>query len=307
VSGAGPGRSRPAATIDPAAAPAAVVALLERSARAVDVDIERRLPLPVGAAPGDPERRLLEAMRYAVLGPGKRLRPALAVAACEAVGGELDRALPVAAAVELLHSYTLVHDDLPAMDDDDERRGRPTVHRAFGEATAILAGDGLLTAAFAALADLGPRAADAVAVLARRTGAAELLAGQALDLAAAAADAAPGRLALDDGLDLPALERIHARKTGALFAAACELGAIAGDADPAERRALADYGLALGIAFQHADDLDDDDFARHRDAAHQRRVELAEQAVRIVARFEERGSVLGDLARWVGGIPNNPR
>jgi geranylgeranyl pyrophosphate synthase len=299
--------------IDPAVAPASVMRLLERTARAVERDMERRLPLPEGALPGDPERVLVEAMRYAALGPGKRLRPALVLAACEAVGAPAERGLPAASAVELLHSYTLVHDDLPAMDDDDERRGRPTVHRAFGEATAILVGDGLLTAAFAALVDLGRRAGDAVAVLARRAGAAELLAGQALDLAAAAAAEAdvaeaeaagpPGQAHRKGGaIDLPALERIHARKTGALFAAACELGAIAGDAGAPERRALADYGMALGIAFQHADDVDDAEFVDHRAAAAERRVELARQAIGRLGWLGPRAALLADLASWVGGL-----
>jgi len=303
---AAPVAAAPAASvaIDPAAAPPAVARLLEETARAIDRDIDRRLPLPDGAAPGDPERLLVEAMRYAALGPGKRLRPALVRAACEAVGAPADAALPAASAVELLHSYTLVHDDLPAMDDDDERRGRPTVHRAFGEATAILAGDGLLTAAFAALADLGPRAGDAVAVLARRSGAAELLAGQALDLAAAAAAAADALppAATPGAIGLVALERIHAHKTGALFAAACELGAIAGGAGERQRGALADYGMEIGIAFQHADDLDDADFAEHRDAAAARRCELARQAIDRLRPFGAPGGLLADVARWIGGL-----
>ncbi len=307
MSGAGPGEGRAAAraAIDAAAAPAAIARLLQQTVAAVDADIDRRLALPAGA-PGDPERLLVEAMRYAALGPGKRLRPALAVAACEVVGAPAERALPAATAIELLHTYTLVHDDLPAMDDDDERRGRPTVHRAYGEATAILAGDGLLTAAFGALADLGAAAGDAVAVLARRSGAAELLAGQALDLAAV--DAAQARLTPSDRaptggvIGLAALERIHARKTGALFAAACELGAIAGGGGVAERQALAEYGMAIGIAFQHADDLDDGDFARHREQAEARRAELAGQAIALLSSFGPRGDLLADVARWVGGI-----
>ncbi|MCA9676686.1 MAG: polyprenyl synthetase family protein, partial [Myxococcales bacterium] len=173
-----PAPPSPTVTLDPAAAPRAVQAWLDRVRPRIDAELDRRL-----AVDADDPGRLVEAMRYAVLGPGKRLRPALAIAACEAVGGTLDDALPVAAALELLHAYTLVHDDLPAMDDDDERRGRPTVHVAFGEAIAILAGDGLLTLAFGALADLGPRCAAAVEVLARRAGARWLLRGQAIDLA----------------------------------------------------------------------------------------------------------------------------
>ncbi len=276
--------------IDPKGAPPSVASWLTDARRAVDREMDWRLAVPPELGPDDPERRLMEAMRYAALGEGKRLRPALALAACEAVGGAAADGLAAAAAVEMLHTYTLVHDDLPAMDDDDERRGRPTVHRAYDEATAILAGDGLLTAAFAALADLGPRAADAVAVLARRTGAAELLAGQALDLAAAGRE-----------IELGALERVHAGKTGALFAAACELGAIAGGAGAAERRAMADYGMALGIAFQHADDLDDGDFAQHRDAQVARRGELGRQAAALADGLGPRGGLLAQVARWVGG------
>src|SRR6202007_1640559 len=130
----------------------------------------------------DDPGRLCEAMHYAATGPGKRLRPAIVIAAAEACGGTREQAMPAACAIEMLHAYTLVHDDLPAMDDDDERRGRPTVHIAFGEAIAILAGDGLLTHAFGTLAEIGPGAAAAVSLLARRAGARELLAGQAIDL-----------------------------------------------------------------------------------------------------------------------------
>jgi geranylgeranyl pyrophosphate synthase len=275
--------------VDPSAAPPAVARWLEESRGAVDAELDRRLALP-DRPTGDPERRLVEAMRYATLGPGKRLRAALAMAACDAVGGAPAPGLAAAASVELLHTYTLVHDDLPAMDDDDERRGRPTVHRAFDEATAILAGDGLLTAAFAALVDLGASAGDAVAVLARRSGAAELLAGQALDLAASAA------------IELTALERIHTGKTGALFAAACEIGAIAGGAPASLRRLLADYGMALGVAFQHADDLDDGDFAQHRPAQATRRAELGRRAADLARGLGDRGALLADVARWVGGV-----
>src|SRR5262245_47807850 len=126
--------------------------------------IQREVPAELGrrlAPPAIDPGRLVEAMSYAATGPGKRLRPAMLIAAAEGCGATREAAMPAAAAIEMLHAYTLVHDDLPAMDDDDERRGRPTVHVAFGEAIAILAGDGLLTAAFGALAELGPRAADA--------------------------------------------------------------------------------------------------------------------------------------------------
>jgi geranylgeranyl diphosphate synthase, type II len=229
----------------------------------------------------------MEAMRYAALAPGKRIRPALVVAACEAAGGARAAALPAAAAVEMLHAYTLVHDDLPAMDDDDERRGRPTVHRAFDEATAILAGDGLLTAAFAAAAEVGGAA---VAVLAARS--TEVLAGQALDLAAADG-ATPATLA--------ELERIHRAKTGALFAASAELGAISAGASDEARSALAGYGMAIGTAFQYADDVDDGDFPEWRDAAAERRVELGREAIERAHRLPS-PDVLIELARWVSGL-----
>jgi geranylgeranyl pyrophosphate synthase len=197
--------------------------------------------------------------------------------------------LPAASAVEMLHAYTLVHDDLPAMDDDDERRGRPTVHVAFDEATAILAGDGLCTAAFAALADLGARAADAVRVLADRTGAAALLAGQARDLAGLADPAS---------VDFATLERIHRGKTGALFAASCELGAIAAGADADDRARLARYGMTLGLAFQHADDLDDGEYPAHAERSRARWTELCDQAIAEATAL--RDARLADLARWVG-------
>lgn len=243
--------------------------------------------------------RLGEAMRYAVLGPGKRLRPALAVASCAAVGGALAAALPVAAALEMLHAYTLVHDDLPAMDDDDTRRGQPSVHVAFDEATAILVGDALLTAAFGALATLGARAGDAVAVLARRTGAVELLGGQAMDLSFAQRAREVQR---QDEIGFDELEQMHWRKTGSLFSAAAELGGIAGSASRSQQRALARYGMNIGIAFQYADDRDDGEHTRHASRARQRMRELADDAARIAREFGERGQILGAWAAWMGGV-----
>jgi geranylgeranyl pyrophosphate synthase len=260
--------------------------MLERflaSTRAVvDAELERRLRVD-----GDDPGRLREAMHYAATGPGKRLRPAMTIAA--AIACDTDRgALPAAIAVELLHAYTLVHDDLPAMDDDDVRRGRPTVHVAFGEDIAILAGDGLLTLAFETLAELGTRAPDAIAVLARRAGAHELLRGQAIDLTSVGFE------------DLAALEQLHAAKTGALFAAAAELGAIAVGA-PAERRAqLARYGLAYGIAFQHVDDRDDLEHAAHAEIAARRIRELTGDARAIAAELPH-GELLDALAATLAG------
>jgi geranylgeranyl pyrophosphate synthase len=275
-----------AVTIDPGAAPANVQRFLARVVPAIEAELSVRLD-----AGGDDPGRLREAMRYGALGPGKRLRPALVVAACEACGGELASALPAAAAIEMLHAYTLVHDDLPAMDDDDERRGRPTAHIAFGEAIAILAGDGLLTAAFGALADLGAGCAAAVSVLAARAGGRELLAGQAIDLAMSAAGAAPGSFA--------AIEDLHAKKTGALFAAACELGAVAAGASPAVRARLGRYGMAFGIAFQHADDRDDGDMAEHAATAAARIKELGAEAATIARELGPAAQPLVELAAWV--------
>jgi geranylgeranyl pyrophosphate synthase len=273
------------ATLAAASAPPEIRAWLARFVPVINAAIDARLPHPA-----DDPGRLCAAMRYAALGPGKRLRPALVLAACEALGGSADTAIPAAVAIELLHAYTLVHDDLPAMDDDDERRGRPTVHVEFGEAIAILAGDALLTLAFGTLAELGPRAAEAVAVLARRAGHGELLAGQARDLALDTAGT-PG---------LAEIEVLHAGKTGALFAAACELGAIAAGADAATRTALARYGLAIGIAFQHADDRDDHELEHLAPAATGRMLALCTEALAIVTPLGPRAATLAEVATWIG-------
>jgi geranylgeranyl pyrophosphate synthase len=274
----------PTVTLDPRAAPERLREFLDAARARVDTELEHRLAIP-GVDPG----RLRAAMHYAATGPGKRLRPALVLAAAAACGDDA-QAMPAAIAIELLHAYTLVHDDLPAMDDDDERRGRPTVHIAFGEAIAILAGDGLLTLAFGCLAELGPRAGAAVAVLAARAGAGELLAGQAIDLSLGGA--AP---------DLATVEDLHAKKTGALFAAAAELGAIAAGADDATRAALARYGMAIGIAFQHADDRDDGELAEHAPAAARQARELGAEAARLAAGLGPGAQVLVELATWIGG------
>jgi geranylgeranyl pyrophosphate synthase len=198
-------------------------------------------------------------MRYAALGPGKRLRPALVIGACEACGGRRDRALPAAAAIEMLHAYTLVHDDLPAMDDDALRRGRPTTHVVYGDGLAILAGDALLTDAFGILANSpspasapdDPEAPDgrrlrAIALLATAAGGSGMVGGQAIDLAAV------GR---GTRLDPAALEDMHLRKTGALIRAACTTGAVLAGADAPEVSAVDEYARELGLAFQIVDDV----------------------------------------------------
>jgi geranylgeranyl diphosphate synthase type II len=195
--------------------------------------------------------RLREAMRYSLLAGGKRLRPILVMAAAEACGTKAASVLPTACAFEALHTYSLIHDDLPAMDDDDLRRGRPTLHKAYDEATAILAGDALLTLAFelvahnAAIPSVGAAAAlEASRVLALAGGAQGMVGGQQADL-------------LGEGrkVSLAGLKAIHAGKTGALITAACEAGAVLAKAPAAKRKALRDYGRHIGLAFQVADDI----------------------------------------------------
>ncbi len=190
---------------------------------------------------------LAEAMRYCALGGGKRLRPGLVMMAARAVGGEEDGELVrrAAVAVELVHTYSLVHDDLPAMDDDELRRGRPTAHVKFGEAMGVLVGDALLTRAFGVLCEAGNgRAATLACELARAAGAEGMIAGQVADM---------GLCPLPYGLE--GLEYIHFRKTAALIQASVRMGAICGDASGPALEAVSDYGQSLGLAFQLIDDL----------------------------------------------------
>lgn len=231
---------------------------LAAAARLVEAELEALL----GAAvrPGETARpeRLMAAMRHGVLAGGKRLRPFLVIECAALFGIAAEDAVPAAAALELIHCYSLVHDDLPAMDDDDLRRGRPTVHKAYDDATAILVGDGLQTLAFETMA--GPRAhadpavrAELTVLLARASGLGGMVGGQMLDLTA------EGRFADGSPLDLPEAEirRLQAMKTGALIRFACLAGAVLGKASDAERQALAAYGEIIGLAFQIADDLID--------------------------------------------------
>ena len=201
--------------------------------------------------PGEIARpaRLLEAMRHGVLNGGKRLRPFLVLESAALFGADEQASLRVAAAVECVHCYSLIHDDLPAMDDDDLRRGQPTVHKAFDEATAILAGDSLLTLAFEIIADeatalAADRRAALVLALARAAGIGGMAGGQALDLEA-------GRVRPDE----TGIITLQAMKTGALIRFACEAGAIVAGAPAADRERLAEFGSAIGLAFQLADDL----------------------------------------------------
>ncbi len=212
----------------------------------IDAALDRFLPA-AGTAP----ERLHAAMRYAVLAPGKRIRPVLAYATGEALGADLALLDAPAAAVELIHAYSLIHDDLPAMDDDDLRRGRPTCHREFDEATAILAGDALQALAFGVLLDAStaPLGADTrlemVRTLADASGSAGMAGGQALDLAAVG-----HKLTLDE------LETVHKHKTGALIRASVRLGYLAGGArDDALGERLERYATCIGLAFQVQDDI----------------------------------------------------
>ena len=257
---------------------------------------------------------LFEAMGYALLGGGKRLRPLLALAAAEAVGGRAREALPAALAVEMVHAYSLVHDDLPAMDDDDLRRGRPTCHKVYGEGLAVLAGDALLTLSFEILADRGGRSPEAArrvsraaVQLARSAGAVGMVGGQARDLAFEGRSDISGDMVRD----------MEWRKTGEMITAALCCGAIMGGAGPADLRTLREIGLNIGPAFQIRDDLlnlDGDpavlgkavgsDAERRKasfpavmgvEAARRELDELAEKALTAAASFKLRGRHLAGL------------
>jgi geranylgeranyl diphosphate synthase type II len=252
----------------------------EQFAHQVRPQIEDALARYCDFGVGCPER-LEEAIRYSLLAPGKRLRPLMVLMSAEACGGDLEGAMPAACAVEMIHAYSLIHDDLPAMDDDDVRRGRPTNHKVFGEGLAILAGDALLTRAFEIVArDVRPAdvAAACCAALGEAAGAAALVGGQADDLAAEKGAAEKGaaeettaerqcagkqceetngngETGTDPEQALELLESIHRRKTGAMFLVALRLGALTAMAADQQWSCLEEYGWRLGLAFQIADDL----------------------------------------------------
>jgi farnesyl diphosphate synthase len=285
-------------------------AAMAETAREVEDAIGRLLAPAAGR-----EARLFEAMRHAALGGGKRLRPFLVMRSSELFGVHPDCAIRAAAAVELVHCYSLVHDDLPCMDDADTRRGRPSVHRAFDEATAVLAGDALLTLAFEVLAspetheDARVRCA-LVSDLAKAAGGHGMVGGQMLDL-----------IAEDESFDLGEITRLQRLKTGAMIAFACEAGAVLGRADQPHRHALHAYAHDLGLAFQIADDLLDAesteaeagkpvgrDGARGKatfvsllgiDRARDQARMLADQASRHLDIFEDRADLLREVARFV--------
>jgi len=272
---------------------------------------------PLFVAPSKELERLYAAMRYSVMNGGKRVRPLLAYAACEALGAPAEQANGAACAVELIHAYSLVHDDLPAMDDDDLRRGQPTTHKAFDEACAILAGDGLQSLAFSALLDSGlsPQADGIrlamVQALAKAAGPAGMVGGQAIDL---------GSVGLK--LDQQALEFMHRHKTGALIEASVRLGALASArAEQAQLDALQVYAQAIGLAFQVQDDILDvesdtatlgkrqgADIARDKptypallglEAAKAYAIELRDQALIALQGFGETAEPLRALARYI--------
>ncbi|MFN8721158.1 MAG: polyprenyl synthetase family protein [Rhodospirillales bacterium] len=285
-------------------------AAMAEAAREVEAAIDRLIP-----EVRLPEARLADAMRHGTLNGGKRLRPFLVLRSADLFGVHPDCALHVAVATELVHCYSLVHDDLPAMDDADTRRGRPSVHKAFDEAAAILAGDALLTLAFEVLA--GPQTHEAphvrcrlVADLARAAGPHGMVGGQMLDL-----------IAETTTLDLGEITRLQRLKTGAMIAFACEAGATLGKADQPHRHALAAYAHDLGLAFQIVDDLLDAEgeagvagkpvgrdaergkatfvsllgIERARDQARM----LADQAARHLDIFGPRAELLRAVARFV--------
>ncbi len=300
-------------------------AWLEHRRELVEDALDRYLPAPPAVPPV-----LSAAMRYSLLAGGKRFRPALTLAAAEAVAAtpsDIEFALPAACALEWIHTYSLVHDDLPAMDDDSLRRGRPTAHVVYGDGLAILAGDGLLTEAFGLLArepassDPGmiARKLRTLAVIAEAAGAAGMVGGQAVDLAAAG-QVRPTHGESHAPLDAAGLQAMHARKTGALIRAAAVAGAVMAGATEARIAAIARYAEDLGLAFQIVDDILDveatsDELGKTagKDAAAQKPTypalfglagarRLADAALaRALAALEGAGlsGYLPDIARWV--------
>lgn len=265
---------------------------MEQAAEALEPHLVEVLDRQGGAP-----KVLREAMRHALLGGGKRLRPALVLACCRWVGGREEDALPGALAVELVHGYSLVHDDLPCMDDDDLRRGRPTVHKAFGEGLAVLAGDALLTLAFEVLAR-GPAPAErkvaAAAELARAAGAEGMVGGQVMDLEAEGKDCG-----------IEEVEAIHRGKTAALLAASCRIGGLLGGGARERVEVLGRYGEALGLAFQIVDDCLDETSdprtlgkAAGKDRDHGKATWPG--AVGLEAARERAGSLAREAARWIG-------
>jgi geranylgeranyl diphosphate synthase type II len=280
--------------------------------REVDTALEKIFPSPAGL-----ERRVIEAARYSLFAGGKRLRPILCLAAAEVVGGSCRHIMPVACALEMVHTYSLIHDDLPAMDNDDYRRGRLTNHKVFGEAVAILAGDALLTEAFAYVARLQDdpgqspeRILQAIRILVKASGYRGMIGGQVIDLECESIDT-----------DIATVEYMHIHKTGALLAASLEIGALLGGGSPEQIGCLKRYGLHFGLAFQITDDLLDiegdaaemgkqpgSDIARNKKTypallglarSKESAREHVEQALQELEAFEELAEPLRALARYL--------
>ena len=285
---------------------------LREAAATVIGALSRYLPAPEGA-----QKRLFEAMRYSTFAGGKRLRPFLVLAGADLFGVPRGYALPTAAAIEMVHTYSLVHDDLPAMDDDDLRRGQPTCHKKFDEATAILTGDSLLTLAFEAVAassghpDPAVRA-DLVHALAIAAGAEGMAGGQMIDLEAEKKNGA---------LDIDAIIHLQRLKTGALIRFSCEAGAIMARASDEQRRGLRVYASCIGLAFQITDDLLDHESTAEQlgkavgkdakagkatfvqllgaDEARRRAHEIVDEAEAVLAPFGAKAALLRQVARYI--------
>ncbi|MBO7333147.1 MAG: polyprenyl synthetase family protein [Alphaproteobacteria bacterium] len=277
----------------------------------VDIELDKLLPLPTV-----PEKRVVEAMRYASIGGGKALRPLLLISTAEMFGVSPEKSIRVATALEMIHSYSLIHDDLPAMDDDDLRRGKPSCHKAFDEATAILAGDGLLTRAFEILAaeqtPLDPAVrCELITALGAAAGARGMVGGQMLDLMAET----------DLEMTMTDVIRLQSQKTGRLLGFACEAGAILGKATFEERQALKNYASDIGLTFQITDDILDIEGAVEKvgkslrrdidcnkvtfvslvgvDKAKEKARELTDHAVAELEIFGERAEILHELAEFI--------
>ena len=235
-----------------------------------------------------------QAMRYSVLGQGKRIRPILTLAACEAVGGKVKTALPAACALELIHAYSLIHDDLPAMDDDDLRRGKPSCHKRFGEAVAVLSGDALLTFSFELLSKANHDPSIHLKVIQEVTkaiGTQGMIGGQVVDIRLNNASLTP-----------KALEYINTRKTGALIAASIRVGGLLGGVDSEQYRALSLYGERIGLVFQLVDDLLDKDGAVRlygEEVVRQKARRLTRSAIATLSPLGKRGQRLKELALFI--------
>jgi farnesyl diphosphate synthase len=283
---------------------------LKAAAQETDTALDRLIPKGEG-----PEARVFEAMRYSALAGGKRLRPFLVLSCADLFGVERSNSIRVAAAVEMVHTYSLIHDDLPAMDDDDLRRGLPTCHKKFDEATAILAGDGLLTLAFEVVAGEATHTNAKIRTqlaleMAKAIGGQGMVGGQMLDL-----------VAEDREFDVPEITRLQRMKTGALIAYSCQAGAILGNATEHQHHLLLAYAHDLGLSFQIVDDLLDVEGdaeemgkATNKDAdagkatfvyllgverAKEQAAFLADQAIKHLEVFAEKGKFLRDLADFV--------